>query len=73
MHAATARLAAIAAFTCASSAQQIPASQPPVWSTRPDVAAFERPENERLGAAQKTIADIAAVSGPRTVENTVTL
>jgi thimet oligopeptidase len=40
MHTATACLAAIAAFTCTLSAQQIPASQPPVWSTRPDVAAI---------------------------------
>jgi len=55
----------------AISAQQIPASQPPVWSARPDVEAFEKMENERLAAAQQSIARIAAVRGAHTVENTL--
>ena len=65
--------AALSCLVCALSAQEIPASQPPVWTNKPDAAAFEKLENERLRAAQQSIADIAAVSGPRTVENTLTL
>jgi thimet oligopeptidase len=53
------------------SAQSIPASQPPLWSARPDVEAFEKLENQRLQAAQQSIARITAVHGPRTIANTL--
>ncbi|HTX38813.1 MAG TPA: M3 family metallopeptidase [Bryobacteraceae bacterium] len=52
-------------------AQPMPASQPPLWSAHPDVAAFEKLENQRLAAAQQSIGRIAAVHGPRTIENTL--
>jgi thimet oligopeptidase len=65
---------AAALFCClpsAISSQQIPASQPPMWSAQPDVAAFERMENERIAAARQSIAKISAVHGARTIENTL--
>ena len=37
-------------FAIAAAAQEAPASQPPLWSSKPDVAAFEKIENE-LGVA----------------------
>ncbi|HTS27338.1 MAG TPA: M3 family metallopeptidase [Bryobacteraceae bacterium] len=52
-------------------AQQIPPSQPPVWSARPDAAAFEKLENDRLAAAQQSIDRITAVRGTHTIENTL--
>ena len=47
------------------------ASQPAIWSTQPDGAAFDALENERLAAAQKLIEQIATLQGPRTIENTL--
>ena len=39
------------------SAQSITVSQPTVWASKPDVAAFEKMENDRLAEfAQKTTA-----------------
>src|SRR5215831_18838211 len=49
---------------------QVPA-QPPLWSAKPDVTAFEGIENAHLAAAQKAIDALVAVKGPRTIENTV--
>jgi Zn-dependent oligopeptidase len=45
--------------------------QPPLWSARPDVAAFEKTENGRLAAAQQAMDRILAVKGTRTVDNTL--
>src|SRR3954471_15381421 len=60
---------------CAASvwAQGMPASQPPLWSTKPDVPAFEKVENEHLAAAQRSIDALATVKGKRTIENTLAL
>ncbi len=52
-------------------AQTPPIKQPPVWSARPDTAAFEKMENDRLVNAQQAIDAIVAVSGPRTIANTL--
>ncbi|MGA2979543.1 MAG: M3 family metallopeptidase [Terriglobales bacterium] len=52
-------------------AQELPKSQPPVWSAKPDVAAFEKMENDRLAAVQRAIDKIVAVKGLRTIENTL--
>ncbi len=46
-------------------------SQPTVWATKPDVAAFEKIENDRLAAAQVSIDKLVAVKGPRTIDNTL--
>jgi thimet oligopeptidase len=54
-----------------AAAQVPPISQPPLWSSKPDGAAFEKMENDRLAAAQHAIDQIVAASGPRTVENTL--
>jgi thimet oligopeptidase len=51
------------------SAAQI--TQPTVWAAKPDVAAFEKMENDRLAAAQQSIAKLVAVKGQRTIENTL--
>jgi thimet oligopeptidase len=52
-------------------AQEISKSQPPLWSSKPDVAAFEKMENDRLAAAQVAIDQIVAVKDARTIENTL--
>jgi thimet oligopeptidase len=52
-------------------AQDVPKDQPPLWSTKPDVAAFEKMENDRLAAAQRSIDEVVAVTGSRTVANTL--
>jgi thimet oligopeptidase len=44
---------------------------PPIWSTKPDVVGFEKIENQRLDAAQRSIDKLMAVKGPRTVGNTL--
>jgi hypothetical protein len=46
-----------------AAAQALPQSQPPLWSAKPDVAAFEKIENDRLAAAQPAIDQMVAVSG----------
>jgi thimet oligopeptidase len=58
-------------FFTALQAQEISNSQPPVWSSKPDVAAFEKTENDRLVAAQQAIDQVLAVKGARTIENTL--
>jgi thimet oligopeptidase len=46
-------------------------SQPTVWADKPNIAAFEKVENERLAAAQRAIDAIVAVKGTRTIQNTL--
>jgi thimet oligopeptidase len=58
-------------FAAVLSAQNVTVSQPTVWSNKPDVAAFEKLETERLAAGQRSIDVLLAVKGPRTVENTL--
>ena len=68
----TFRLAWIPVFLAiAAGAQQMPKSQPPLWAAKPDVAAFEKLEAGRLAEAQKHIDRVLAVTGTRTVENTL--
>ncbi|HWX32135.1 MAG TPA: M3 family metallopeptidase [Steroidobacteraceae bacterium] len=54
-----------------AAAQDSLAAQPPIWSKKPDIAAFEKIENDRLAAAQRAIDGIVAVKGPRTIGNTL--
>ncbi|HTW24297.1 MAG TPA: M3 family metallopeptidase, partial [Candidatus Baltobacteraceae bacterium] len=63
--------ALILCFAASLAAQEIPASQPPMWASKPNVAAFEKTENDRLAAAQRSIDAIVAVKGARTIENTL--
>ena len=50
---------------------QTPQAQAPIWAGKPDVAAFEKLEEERLQTAQSAISALLAVKGPRTLENTL--
>ena len=60
-----------ASFAATSGAQDLIQSQPPLWSAKPDAAAFEKIENDRLAAAQRAIDKIVAAKGPRTIDNTL--
>jgi thimet oligopeptidase len=64
---------ALAVVLCAitAAAQEPPASQPPLWSSKPDVPAFEKIENDHLAAAQRSIDAITSAKGARTIENTL--
>ncbi len=53
------------------SAQRVTVSQPTIWSSKPDIAAFEKIETDRLAAGQRAIDTMLAVKGPRTIENTL--
>lgn len=71
-------LAAVLISASAMAADQKPAkqdvsTQAPLWQSKPDVAAFEKIENNHLAAAQKLIDQLVAVKGPRTIENSLTL
>src|SRR5436853_6999383 len=46
-------------------------AQPTVWAAKPDVAGFEKMENDRLAAAQQSVAKLVAAKGQRTLENTL--
>ena len=46
-------------------------SQKPLWSDKPNVATFEKIENDRLATANQFIATLVAAKGPRTIENTL--
>ena len=52
-------------------AQKVSISQPTVWAAKPDVAAFEKIENDRLSAAKTSIDTMLSAKGARTVENTL--
>jgi len=45
--------------------------QAPLWAGKPDIPAFEKLENDRLERAQRSIDQILAVAGRRTVSNTL--
>jgi len=46
-------------------------SQPPIWASKPDAAAFESMMNDRLAGAGEAIAKVTAAKGHRSVENTL--
>ncbi|HEY6465017.1 MAG TPA: hypothetical protein VIY69_03445, partial [Candidatus Acidoferrales bacterium] len=52
-------------------AQQVPYNQRTVWASNPNIAEWERLENSRLDAAQKSIDQLVAAKSPRTIENTL--
>jgi thimet oligopeptidase len=66
-------LAAACAVPFVASGQntQMMVTQAPVWMSKPDIAAFEKLENERLAAGQRAIDQILAVKGGHTIENTL--
>ncbi len=64
-------LCAISMQPARAQAPQAMAVQAPVWIGKPDIAAFEKMENDRLAAGQAAIDQILAVKGARTIENTL--
>lgn len=62
-------LSVVIALVCISNAQS--PSQPPIWAAKPDVNGFEKIINHRLDTAQKSIDQITAAKGTRTIENTL--
>lgn len=58
-------------MTIIASSQTASVTQPTIWAAKPDVAAFEKIENDRLAAAQTSIDTLVAVKGTRTIENTL--
>jgi thimet oligopeptidase len=60
-----------ASSAAAAGSRDLVQAQPPIWSTKPDAAAFDKMENDRLEAAQGAIDKIAAAKGPRTIDNTL--
>ncbi len=58
-------------LTGISAAADLISTQPPLWSARPDVAAFEKIENAKLDAAQRSIDKILSVKGAKTIDNTL--
>src|SRR5271167_4043442 len=61
----------IAFCAAIASAESSPTSQPTVWANKPDAAAFEKYVNDKIAAGQKSIDQLLAVKGPRTIENTL--
>jgi thimet oligopeptidase len=59
------------ALVAIPSAQKISVSQPTIWAAKPDVASFEKIENDRLAAGQKAVDTLLAAQGPRTIDNTL--
>ena len=47
------------------------AVQAPIWVSKPDVAGFEKIVNDRLAAADASVAQMSSVQGKRTIENTL--
>ncbi len=60
-----------AILSAQNSAQSFTVSQPTIWATKPDVAAFEKIESERLAAARSSVDTLLAAKGARTIENTL--
>jgi thimet oligopeptidase len=58
-------------FAALLSAQPATISQPTIWASKPDVAAFEKIENDRLAAGRRAIDTLLAAKAPRTIENTL--
>jgi thimet oligopeptidase len=57
--------------TCICVAQDELKNQPTVWADKPDIATFNKVEDARLAAAQKSIDELVAVKGARTIDNTL--
>ena len=56
-------------LTCDVAAQA--PSQPTIWTSKPDVAGFEKIVNDHLAAAQTAIDQITSFKGVRTIDNTL--
>ena len=65
------RVALLFLVAASASAQVTLATQSAVWSARPDAAAFEKVENDRLAVAERYVERIVSVKGARTIANTL--
>jgi thimet oligopeptidase len=63
----------VAPFLNATAFAQDIDAQPPVWSAKPDLGAFEKIENDHLVAAQRAVDALVAVKAPRTLQNTLAM
>ena len=63
-------LFAVLLLVSVAAAQELK-NQPAVWANKPDIAAFEKMENDHLTAAQASIDQLLAVKGARTIDNTL--
>jgi len=59
-------------FLIAAAAWGQTTTQPPIWASKPDVTAFEKIVNDHLSAASAAVANLTAVKGARTIQNTLT-
>lgn len=66
-------LGCVAALAASAGAEDLLKTQAPLWSSKTDIAAFEKLENARLDSAQAALAQIEAVTGPKSVANTLAL
>jgi thimet oligopeptidase len=61
---------AVLPFTMATVRAQDFDAQPPIWAAKPDIAGFNKIENDHLAAAQHAIDALVAVKAARTIANT---
>lgn len=64
----------VLALSCSASAvavQPVEPLQAPLWAATPDVDAFEKGEIDRIADAQRSIDQLLAVPGVRTIANTL--
>ena len=64
-------LVSLALLICSTLAFAQDNSQPTIWASKPDVAAFEKIVNTRLSDADAAIAKVTSVKGARTIDNTL--
>jgi len=70
-HLCVAAVAVAAPVLAAAQTSTVTAAQAPIWINKPDIAAFEKIENDHLAAGQRAIDQLLAVKGARTIDNTL--
>ena len=65
------RLVVFALCAVATAAFAQTSTQPPIWASKPDVAAFEKTVTGHLADADAAVAKVTSVKGPRTIQNTL--
>src|SRR5256885_16755379 len=70
-HLCVAAFAAAAPVLAAAQTATVTVAQAPIWIGKPDIAAFEKIENDHLAAGQRAIDQVLAVKGARTIDNTL--
>src|SRR5260370_13311494 len=70
-HLCATAFAAAAPVLAAAQTASVTVAQAPVWINKPDIAAFEKIENDHLAAGQRAIDQMLAVKGAHTIEHTL--